>query len=176
MSKQTLYILVGISGAGKSTYARKLAVETDSIVVSSDEIRGEVCGDPSDQSKNGFIFNVLIPQRVMMGLENGRSVIFDATSLTPKDRKAIMRLASESVRKECHYFEPDLEKSLSNQSKRDRQVPSWVVEKQFKKFVRPTYEEGFHVILCINPNPRIMSPKELKSILSENDYVGLISG
>lgn len=50
----TLYIPIGISGSGKTTYGNKLNVP----VVCPDDIRKELTGDISNQSKNAEVFLV----------------------------------------------------------------------------------------------------------------------
>lgn len=50
----TLYIPIGISGSGKTTYGNKL----NAVVVCPDDIRKELTGDISDQSKNAEVFSL----------------------------------------------------------------------------------------------------------------------
>lgn len=50
----TLYIPIGISGSGKTTYGNKLTA----VVVCPDDIRKKVLGDISDQTKGGEIFKI----------------------------------------------------------------------------------------------------------------------
>src|SRR4051812_16169292 len=87
-----VHITVGIVGSGKSTFVKKLQTETNATVVSSDDIRLEVCGDMTDQSKNGLIFTKIIPERIKAGLEKGE-VIYDATNYNRKNRRDVCILA-----------------------------------------------------------------------------------
>ena len=50
----TLYIPIGISGSGKTTYGNKLNVS----VVCPDDIRKEITGNISDQSNNSKVFSI----------------------------------------------------------------------------------------------------------------------
>ena len=52
----TLYILIGLPGSGKSTWA---AMQKDCIVLSSDEYREKLFGDATDQAHNAEVFNAL---------------------------------------------------------------------------------------------------------------------
>lgn len=90
-----LILMVGPSGAGKSTYLKD-AITTKlidgSMVVSSDQLRAEICGDFRDQSKNCEVFAAL-HDIVRTRLKHGLKVIVDATNIRRKDRVAIADLA-----------------------------------------------------------------------------------
>ena len=47
-----LYVMVGLPGSGKSHIAEELARENNAVVYSMDDIRGELCGNVEDQSRN----------------------------------------------------------------------------------------------------------------------------
>ena len=70
MSKPKLWIMVGLSGSGKSTVAKEIAVmEENTIIVSSDAIREELTGKVEDQTKNDEVFKIF-HKRIRKGLEN----------------------------------------------------------------------------------------------------------
>ena len=70
MSKPKLWIMVGLSGSGKSTIAKEIAVmEENTIIVSSDAIREELTGKVEDQTKNDEVFKIF-HKRIRKGLEN----------------------------------------------------------------------------------------------------------
>nr|WP_055588572.1 AAA family ATPase [Peterkaempfera griseoplana] len=74
----SLVVLVGTTGAGKSSFARKHFLPTQ--VVSSDVCRGLVADDENDQSASPDAFDVL---HYIAGkrLAAGRLTVVDATSL-----------------------------------------------------------------------------------------------
>jgi predicted kinase len=74
----SLVVLVGSTGSGKSTFARRHFRPTE--VISSDFCRGLVADDENDQSASGDAFDVL---RYIAGkrLAAGRLTVVDATSL-----------------------------------------------------------------------------------------------
>ena len=82
-----LTLLIGPSGGGKTTYA--LENFDRDIMVSSDRIRAELCGDFRDQSKNNQVFHAL-HSIVRARLYSGLDTVVDATNLKNKDRKAIL--------------------------------------------------------------------------------------
>jgi predicted kinase len=91
---QKLTILVGPSGGGKSTYAA--ANYPPASIISTDTIRGELCGDFKDQSRNDDVFEV-VTRLVKARLNCGLSAVIDATHLRKKDRKKHVLLAPEGV-------------------------------------------------------------------------------
>ena len=88
----SLVVLVGATGSGKSTFARKHFKPTE--VISSDFCRGLVADDENDQSASGDAFDVL---HYIAGkrLAAGRLTVVDATSVQPESRKQLVRLARE---------------------------------------------------------------------------------
>lgn len=88
-----LTLMVGPSGAGKTTYLRNLGVDESSIV-SSDRIRAELCGDFKDQTKNDKVFKAL-HAIVKTRIEHGIPAIVDATNIRNKDRLEIVKLAGD---------------------------------------------------------------------------------
>ncbi len=87
-----LVALVGISGSGKSTFARDHFKPTQ--VLSSDYFRGLVADDENDQSASAEAFDAL---HYIAGkrLTAGRLTVVDATNLQPHGRAEIVRVARE---------------------------------------------------------------------------------
>jgi polynucleotide kinase-phosphatase len=87
-----LVALVGISGSGKSTFAREHFKPTQ--VLSSDYFRGLVADDENDQSASGAAFDVL---HYVAGkrLAAGRLTVVDATNLQPHARAGLVKVARE---------------------------------------------------------------------------------
>ena len=86
-----LVLLVGAAGAGKTTLAARLFDAAD--IVSSDELRGAIRGDPADQTTTRTAFSIL-HREVAKRLFAGRLVVVDATNLTVAARAALLRRAS----------------------------------------------------------------------------------
>ncbi|MGW1539849.1 polynucleotide kinase-phosphatase [Streptomyces sp. NPDC002309] len=86
----SLVVLVGASGSGKSTFARKHFKPTE--VISSDFCRGLVSDDQNDQSATRDAFDVL---HYIAGkrLAAGRRTVVDATSVQPDARRQLVELA-----------------------------------------------------------------------------------
>jgi protein phosphatase len=85
-----LVVLVGSSGSGKSTFARKHFRGTE--ILSSDYCRGLVSDDENDQasSKDAFeVLNFIAAKR----LAAGRLTVIDATNTQAEARKPLVELA-----------------------------------------------------------------------------------
>ena len=75
----TLYVLIGIQGSGKSTWARANAGRLDAVIVASDEIRNELVADGLDPTHLGDRVFAILEERLGEHLAAGRNVIADAT-------------------------------------------------------------------------------------------------
>lgn len=93
----SLVILVGASGSGKSSFARKHFKDTE--VISSDYCRSLVSDDENDQSCSSLAFEVL-RQIASARLKLGKLTVIDATNVKPEDRKQWVKLARD------HYVLP----------------------------------------------------------------------
>ncbi|QFR00889.1 polynucleotide kinase-phosphatase [Streptomyces phaeolivaceus] len=88
----SLVVLIGASGSGKSTFARRHFKPTE--IISSDFCRGLVSDDENDQSATKDAFDVL---HYIAGkrLAAGRRTVVDATSVQSESRKQLIELARE---------------------------------------------------------------------------------
>ena len=144
-----LIILCGLPGSGKSSYAKAIKDyddEDNTIIHSSDAIRGELFGDPSFQGDNSKVFE-LLHKRVRADLQAGRTVIYDATNITRKARRGVVNLAhpiNDTV--ECHIIWTDPIECRRRDSLRGRKVGSEVIEKMLRRWQSPFIDEGFDSI------------------------------
>lgn len=143
MQNKIVMVLIGAAGCGKSTYTEQFPSYS---VINQDTIRAELCGDASDQSKNGEVFKTAI-SRLHKELNAGNSVIWDNTSRNPKMRKLVVDIAKQHQAKLIAvFFKTPLEVCLERNSKRLRQVPPEIIKKQYTELVEPSFEEGFEQI------------------------------
>src|SRR5580704_16520964 len=88
--KLSLVVLIGASGSGKSTFARKHFLPSE--VLTSDECRAWVSDDENDQSATNDAFEVL-HFIAAKRLARGRLTVVDATNVQPESRKPLVQLA-----------------------------------------------------------------------------------
>ncbi|HWD78040.1 MAG TPA: AAA family ATPase, partial [Kribbella sp.] len=146
--KLCLVVLVGASGSGKSTFARKHFLPTE--VISSDFCRGLVSDDENDQAatKDAFeVLNFIAGKR----LAAGRLTVVDATNVQSEARKELVNLAREyDVLPVAIVLDPPERVCVErNERRADRQFGSKVVVRQrsqLKRGLRSLKREGFRTV------------------------------
>src|SRR5215469_11320715 len=88
----SLVVMIGASGSGKSTFARRHFKATE--IISSDFCRGLVSDDENDQSATNEAFE-LLHFVARKRLAAGRPTVIDATNVQVEARKPIVDLARE---------------------------------------------------------------------------------
>lgn len=146
-----LYITIGCSGSGKSTWFDNQGFDPDrTAYVCMDDIRQEVCGNASDQSKNGVVFKIAFgrfKQALSLGIP---AVFWDATSPKKKDRKQYINLAKKANYKVVAiYFDVPIEVAKLRNAKRERVVPPEVIDRQYARLQAPEKSEGFDEIKVV---------------------------
>lgn len=154
MNLNTLYVMVGISGAGKSTFIENfLKSHPDVIVHSSDKLRGILGRDETDQSVTAQVFST-IKYNLNRDLAAGKDVMVDATSLNPRERKDYILTAKRySAKVVAYVLERDKNTLMKNQAKRKasggREVPESVIDKMIAKYIQPSKSEGFDEVILV---------------------------
>lgn len=87
-----LVVLIGTSGSGKSTFARKHFKSTE--VISSDFCRGLVSDDENEQAATKDAFE-LLHKIASIRLRAGKLTVIDATNVQVEARKPLVALARE---------------------------------------------------------------------------------
>ena len=147
MNKPVLIMLVGLPGSGKSTYAK--TVLPDVKVHSSDALRVELYGDISEQSSNDKLFREL-HRRIKEDLRAGNDVVYDATNIHWKRRREFLReINSIDCYKEAHIIATPYEVCVLMNSQRENPIPEKVIEKMYKDFDIPFYNEGWDNIFIV---------------------------
>ncbi len=144
----SLVVLVGTTGSGKSTFARRHFRPTE--VLSSDAFRGMVADDENDQSATKDAFETL-HYVAAKRLAAGRLTVVDATSVQPRDRASLVALARD------HDVLPvaivlDLPPEVSaarNAARPDRDFGPHVLRRQhdqLRRGLRGLQREGFRTV------------------------------
>jgi protein phosphatase len=158
-----LVVLVGASGSGKSTFARRHFKPTE--VVSSDFCRGLVSDDENDQAATKEAFEVL---HFIAGkrLAAGRLTVVDATNVQAEARAPLVALAR------AHHCLPvavvfDLPEAVCqarNRARPERDFGPHVVRQQrqqLRRSFRSLEREGFRHVFVLS------SPEEVEAVTVE---------
>lgn len=139
-----VYILCGISGSGKSTFIQNMFNGFEYEYINADRIRKELTGDEANQDKNSEVFKIVFSKFTKALVKANEIIIIDNTSPTFKDRKSyydIIESLKFSIGNDCIVklivFIPNLDVAKARNKMRPRQVPDFVIEKQYKKFQMP---------------------------------------
>jgi protein phosphatase len=130
--RNTLVVLSGPAGSGKSTWASNHFLPTQ--IVSSDECRALIVDDPANQivSAQAFdLFHFIIEQRLMLG----RLTVADATNLKPEHRRTLLGIAKRNrFNSAAILFDVPIEICVERNSTRKRRVPQQALLMQRELF------------------------------------------
>jgi predicted kinase len=138
-----IILLLGISGSGKSTWAKKFLQDNPQcIYINADKMRLTITGDESNQDKNYQVFQTLEHMASYL-MSLGKDLIIDNTNYNKKNRLIWNRLATAfNYNKEWIVFKTPLEQCILNNEKRERKVPIDVIKRQHENFTIPLDEGG----------------------------------
>ncbi len=157
-----LVCLMGASGSGKSSFARKHFLETE--IVSSDRCRALVSDDETDQSATGDAFD-LLRHTVGLRLKRRKLTVVDATSVKREDRAQLVKLARQyHALPVALAFNVDPDISIErNKTREDRQFGAGVVlnhTRELRRGLRGLQKEGFRQVQIFN-SPEQMDAAEI---------------
>jgi protein phosphatase len=130
-----LVVLAGVSGSGKSHFARRHFAPTQ--VVSSDRCRAMVSDDENDQSATEDAFT-LLNHIVATRLRRGLLTVVDATNVQERSRQSLVRLAKDHDVLAV-VIVLDVPESVANErnaARTDRSLPDHVVPRQRRELKR----------------------------------------
>lgn len=156
MAKKKLYLLSGIPGSGKTTWAQNRVKNDGGKWISRDEIRFSLLKEDDDY----FAHEKLVIEKFISSIQaaiydSSVSIIYvDATHLNKKARDAILtELDLDNITKLiCVYFDIDLDVALERNKKRSGRalVPDTVIKNMFFSHTIPDEDEDFDQIIIID--------------------------
>lgn len=151
MTRPVLILLCGIPGSGKTTWAKNyISKNPDFVHLSSDAIRAELYGDENIQGSPVEVFT-LMQKKAVESLNAGHNVVYDATSMTRKDRAGIISMCPKFTHIQCNIIWAPIETCIERDTTRERTVGKEVIDRMLKRFQMPYYDEGIDEINIIRP-------------------------
>jgi predicted kinase len=152
----TLYLMVGIPGAGKTTWAVRY-LSASSSIVALDLIRRNVYGEfpPAlDPAKEDLVW--LEAYRLAAEhLQAGRSVVLDSMALTSDYRRkhvlSVSRLAGFRPTCVAVFLDTPLEVALTRNRARAKFVSEQVVQDMARHLQPPSKTEGLDDVIHVTP-------------------------
>ncbi|MDT0446092.1 polynucleotide kinase-phosphatase [Streptomyces johnsoniae] len=183
----SLVVLVGTTGSGKSTFARRHFAATR--IVSSDACRGMVADDENDQSATPEAFE-LLHYIVAKRLAAGRLTVVDATNVQREARRQLIQVARE------HDALPvaivlDVPERLCverNAARPERAaLPGYVVPRQrreLRRSLRGLEREGFRYVHVLSGEAEVDAAEirltrrynDLRHVTGPFDLIGDVHG
>ena len=161
---------IGIPGSGKTTIIKSFAEKNGYIYVCPDDIRTELTGNPSDQTKNKEVWEKT-HERVLEAIKSGSTVVVDATFANAEQRKSFLVFLHKAGFEKIQglYINTPLEIAKERNANRERKVPEHVLERinNFIKENPPEMNDGFDSLFILNENEEMVSA-EIKNQDGEN--------
>ena len=149
------YQLIGVPGAGKSTWITKQEWAKDCVVVSTDEFveayakqQGKTYNEVFDAYMSLAV--QLMADKVVKARQEGKDIIWDQTSMSIKSRKRKFNMLRdyEHIAVVFNTPEPDeLKRRLD--SRPGKNIPDHVMKSMMDNFDMPTTDEGFSEIVVL---------------------------
>ena len=150
--KLSFVVMIGASGSGKSSFARKHFLPSE--VLSSDYCRGLVSDNENDQAATKDAFE-LLHYIAVKRLTRGRLTVIDATNVQPEARAPLVALA-----RKYHCLPVAIVLNLPedvcqerNRGRPDRAFGPHVIRQQrtqLRRSLRELRREGFRNIFVLN--------------------------
>lgn len=146
-----VYVLVGVPGAGKSTWVANQDWAKDCVYVSSDRHVDEYAASVGKTYNE--VFKEYATTAVSMMLDDvvaareaGKDIIWDQTSVNVKSRKKKFSMLPDYEHIAVVFATPDPEEHARRLDRPGKHIPKEVLDSMIKNFEMPTEEEGFKEI------------------------------
>ena len=146
------YQLIGVPGAGKSTWIKTQEWSGDCVVVSTDEFvedYAKECGYTYSEVFDDYMPTAvrLMADKVVRAREAGKDIIWDQTSTTVKSRARKFNMLPDYEHIAVVFQTPDEEEHLRRLKTRPgKAIPEAVLFDMVWNFEMPTEQEGFKEI------------------------------
>lgn len=154
-----LYVMVGLTGLGKSTLIEdiKKTLTGEPFIYSTDDYisnYAKITGSTYDAVFKDTIKDATsyMDKELLLAIKNNSAVMWDQTNMTSKKRKSIISKFPEDTYKECRVIiTPKEEKDILEwerrlKSRTGKTIPGNIIASMRSSYTRPSLEEGFDKI------------------------------
>lgn len=163
----TVYLTVGVSASGKSSWARANAGDLDAVIVCRDDIRimqGLQHGDDEQ------LVTDIQRRLIASSLASGKNVIIADTNIEARFRNKLIKFAHEHGHDaELVHCQISLDEAIRRDEARVERVGPEVIKRQFDRLQGQTFESHY-------PCPQYLPYRHTKGGFRRNVYVFDIDG
>lgn len=136
---KTLYVMCGIPGSGKSTFSRQIADRYNAVRLSLDEMN--------------YVRQFKLIPHVIDVLNEGNSVVADSLYTQKQWRTELLEAVKGiECRRVLICMDTPLDVCVQRNQSRGHPLPDYMVEHLFKKYEKPTLDEGWDEIINVSEN------------------------
>jgi predicted kinase len=149
------YQLIGVPGAGKSTWIQNQPWAKDCVIISTDnhvEAYAKSVGKTYNEVFKDYMPTAvdLMAKDVVKAREQGKDIIWDQTSTTINSRRRKFNMLRDYEHIAVVFATPELtELKRRLASRPGKNIPSEVMVQMIKGFQMPTEDEGFTEIWSV---------------------------
>jgi len=153
----TLYMLIGVPGAGKSTWLAKQAfnqndiriISTDNIIEQRAHEQGKTYSEVFQKEIKGATHQM--NRELKQAIADGANIVWDQTNLTKKSRAGKLAGIPEPYRKVAVFFttpdDSELKRRLA--SRPGKTIPINIIMGMKSQLERPGIDEGFVEVINV---------------------------
>ena len=163
--KKHLYLMMGVPGSGKSTYAKNILKDGD-IYISRDEIRYSLLTEEDDYfAKENEVIKIFIESidKALETKEYCGNVYADATHLSPKGRAQVLNQLKNKDKVSVIYLDVPFKTIIKRNAERSGRefVPETVIHRMYNSVILPTRKEGVEELIIIDENQEVKEVRKL---------------
>lgn len=153
---------IGVPGSGKTTILKTFAEKNNYSYICPDDIRFELTGDHSNQTKNKEVWKIAY-DRVGKELQSGNTVVFDATFVNEKQRKDFISYIKEEGAEKVQgvFLDVPIKIAKERNASRERVVPEYVMDRMHKMLQEfsPEIRDGFDSLFVLDESGDLCEAK-----------------
>jgi predicted kinase len=150
---------IGMPGSGKTTLLKDFALKYNYSYICPDDIRFEMTGNSSDQSRNNDVWNEAY-KRLEDEIKKDSTVVFDSTMANQRDRKIFIEKAKKFGAQKIQgvYIDVPIKIAKKRNENRERVVPNFVLDRMSHNLEKmpPNILDGFDSVFTLDELQKVV--------------------